>query len=170
MSKRGGKSFEQELRHLYVSPHIADGLLAADPDFAASAKEVRSLIKDQFQKPDDISDEVMLSVIRDALVGSDGKLPCTLLAFDEIQQYIGDEPDRSRQVYEIAEAIAKHLDGRVMLVGTGQAALHDTPLLQKIAGRFPVRLHLSDTDAETVTREMVLLKHPDRIPDREADA
>lgn len=159
-----GKAFDQELRHLYVSPHIAQGLLAADPDFASSAKEVRSLIKEQFQKPDDISDDEMLAVMRDVLVGSDGKLPCTLLAFDEIQQYIADEPDRSRQVYEVAEAMAKHFDGRVLLVGTGQSALHDTPLLQKIAGRFPVRLHLSDTDVETVTREMILLKNPNRLP------
>ena len=39
----------------------------------------------------DITEDEMLSVIRDVLVGSDGKPPCTLLAFDEIQQYIGDE-------------------------------------------------------------------------------
>ncbi len=159
-----GKALDQELRHLYVSPHIAEGLLAADPDFASSAKEVRSLIKEQFHKPDDISDDEMLAVIRDVLVGKDGKLPCTLLAFDEIQQYIGSEGERARQVYELAEALAKHLDGRVLLVGTGQSALHDTPELQKIAGRFPLRLHLSDTDVETVTREMILLKQPDRIP------
>jgi hypothetical protein len=159
-----GKQFDQELRHLYVSPHLAEGLLAADSDFASSAKEVRSLVKEQFHTPDDITDDEMLAVIRDVLVGSDGKLPCTLLAFDEIQQYIADEPDRSRQVYELAEAMAKHVDGRVLLVGTGQSALHDTPLLQKIAGRFPTRLHLSDTDVETVTREMVLLKKPDRVP------
>ena len=159
-----GKTLDQELRHLYVSPHIAEGLLAADPDFAASAKEVKSLIKAQFQRPNDITDDEMLAVIRDVLVGSDGKLPCTLLAFDEIQQYIGDEGERARQVYEVAEALAKHLDGRVLLVGTGQSALHDTQYLQKIAGRFPVRLHLSDTDVETVTREMILLKQPDRVP------
>jgi hypothetical protein len=159
-----GKQLDQELRHLYVSPHLAEGLLAADPHVAASAKEVRSLVKEQFHTPDDITDDEMLAVMRDVMVGSDGKLPCTLLAFDEIQQYIADEPDRSRQVYELAEAMAKHLDGRVLLVGTGQSALHDTPLLQKIAGRFPTRLHLSDTDVETVTREMILLKKPDRVP------
>jgi hypothetical protein len=159
-----GKMFDQELRHLYVSPCIAEGVLAADSNFAPSVKDVRSLIKQQFQTPADITDDEMLAVIRDVLIGSDGKLPCTLLAFDEIQQYIGDEQERSRQVYEIAEAIEKHLDGRVMLVGTGQSALHDTPLLQKIAGRFLVRLHLSDNDVETVTREMILLKHPERMP------
>jgi len=43
-----GKQFDQELRHLYVSPHLAEGLLAADSDFASSAKEVRSLVKEQF--------------------------------------------------------------------------------------------------------------------------
>ena len=35
--------------------------------------------------------------------------------------------------------------------------------MQKIAGRFPVRIHLSDSDVETVTRKMILLKKPDRI-------
>ena len=105
----------------------------------------------------------MLAVMRDVLVGTDGNVPCTLLVFDEVQQYIGDSPERSRQVYEIAEAIEKHLDGRVLLVGTGQSALTDTPLLQKNAGRFPVKIHLSDTDVETVTRKMLLLKKPDRL-------
>jgi hypothetical protein len=151
------------LRHLYVSPHLADGLLIADPEFAPSASQVKGLIKEQFRKPTDITDDEMLAVIRDVLAGPDGKLPCTLFVFDEIQQYIGDSDERSRQVYEIAEAISKHLDGRVLLVGTGQSALTDTPLLQKVAGRFPVRIHLSDTDVETVTRKMILLKKPDRI-------
>jgi len=106
----------------------------------------------------------MIRVMRDVLVGADGSVPCTLLVFDEVQQYIADSSERSRQVYEIAEAIEKHLDGPVLLVGTGQSALTDTPLLQKNAGRFPVKLHLSDTDVETVTRKMLLLKKPDRLP------
>jgi hypothetical protein len=158
-----GKQLEQELRHLYVSPHLADGLLIADPNFAPSASQVKGLIKEQFLKPTDITDDEMLAVIRDVLAGPDGKLPCTLFVFDEIQQYIGDSAERSRQVYEIAEALSKHLDGRVLIVGTGQSALTDTPLLQKVAGRFPVRIHLSDSDVETVTRKMILLKKPDRI-------
>ena len=116
-----GKQFEQELRHLYVSPHLAEGLLVADPHFAPSVSQVKGLIKEQFRKPADITDDEMLAVIRDVLAGPDGKLPCTLFAFDEIQQYIGDSAERSRQVYEIAEAISKHLDGRVLLVGSGQA-------------------------------------------------
>jgi hypothetical protein len=151
------------LRNLYVSPHLADGLLIADPKFASSANQVKGLIKEQFRMPTDISDDEMLAVIRDVLAGPDGKLPCTLFVFDEIQQYIGSEGSRSRQVYEIAEALSKRLDGRILLVGTGQSALHGEPELQKIVSRFPVRIHLSDTDVETVTRKMILLKKPDRI-------
>jgi len=85
-----GKEFDQELRHLYVSPLIAEGLLAADTNFAASAKDVRNLIKEQFHTPADIRDDEMLAVIRDVLVGTDDRVPCTLLVFDEVQQYIGD--------------------------------------------------------------------------------
>ena len=159
-----GRRLDDELWDLYASPVLAEAVLAAYPNFAPSPDQVLTLIANQFPERQDITDDEMLAVMRDVMVGSDGKLPCTLLAFDEIQQYIADEPDRSRQVYELAEAMAKHLDGRVLLVGTGQSALHDTPLLQKIAGRFPTRLHLSDTDVETVTREMILLKKPDRVP------
>ena len=66
--------------------------------------------------------------------------------------------------FELETFVCKGEYQRGLLVGTGQSALHDTPLLQKIAGRFPTRLHLSDTDVETVTREMILLKKPDRVP------
>ena len=47
-----------------------------------------------------------------------------------------------------------------MFVGTGQNALSGTALLQRLQGRFPLSVELQDTDAEQVTREVVLKKKP----------
>ena len=69
----------------------------------------------------------------------------------------------------VAEGIAKHLDGRVLLVGTGQSGVHDTPLLQKIAGRFPTRLCLSDTDADTVTEHLQATQNEKPVLARQLD-
>ena len=52
----------------------------------------------------------------------------------------------------------KQLDSQVMLVGAGQSALTGVRLLNKLMGRFLVRVQLSDTDVETVTRKVLLAK------------
>ncbi|MBA7591827.1 hypothetical protein ES708_33995 [subsurface metagenome] len=48
-------------------------------------------------------------------------------------------------------------------MGTGQNALTDTPLLQKLDDRFTVKVPLTDKDVETVTRKTVLEKKPKAI-------
>ncbi|NMV23134.1 hypothetical protein HKB23_12010, partial [Vibrio parahaemolyticus] len=79
---------------------------------------------------------------------------CTLLILDEAQQYIGESNDRSVLVTEVAEAVSKQLDSHVMIVGAGQSALTDVPLLQKLMDRFTIRVPLSDAEVETVTRKV----------------
>src|SRR5439155_2586733 len=49
-----------------------------------------------------------------------------------------------------------------IVVATGQNALSDTPLLQKLQGDFPVTVELQDKDVEQVTREVVLKKKPSK--------
>lgn len=161
-----GKDWDKELRHLYVSPHIAQALLDVDPDFAPSPKEAKALLKEQFPKVDDVSTEQMVNAIRDALVNG-GKLPLTLIALDEVQQYIGENQARSFLIQEVTETCSKHFGGRLLFVGTGQTALSGTPMLQKLMGRFTVKIELSDTDVETVIRKVILAKKPDRMPEVE---
>ncbi len=43
------------------------------------------------------------------------------------------------------------------------SALIATPTLQKLTGRFSVPVALSDTDVETVVREVVLRKKPEHV-------
>jgi len=88
-----GKELAEELTHLYVSPVIADSLLEAYPGFARSPAEARSLLKAQFPKVDDISDDEFLATLEDVLElqsETPGKLPLALLVFDELQQFLGE--------------------------------------------------------------------------------
>lgn len=161
-----GKDFRSELNNLYVSPVIARALLAAMPSLAASEADVRQLLRAQFpQRTTDISTGEFLDVARQALLfaGKDGKMPLALLVLDEVQQYIGVVHDRSVLISEVAEAVEKQLDCRVMIVGAGQSALSAAPNLERLLDRFTVRVPLSDVDVEMVTRKVLLLKAPEHL-------
>lgn len=153
-----GKTLESELDHLYVSPVLAEAVLGADPTFASSTKEARHTIRTQFPVVDDVSTEEFIRTIRQ-VIANDGRIPCTLIVLDEIQLFIADSAHRSTDVQEVAEALCKQLDSRVLLIGAGQTALAGgVPLLQRLRGRFTIPVELSDTDVETVTRRVVLQK------------
>ncbi len=157
-----GKDFFGELHDLYVSPILAKAVLDADRDFAADIKKARATLLAQFPVVDDISTNEFIRLTREVLsVG--GKVPSTVIVLDEIQLFIGNDPDRSRDVQEIAEALCKQLDSRVLLIGAGQTALAgNIPLLQRLNGRFTIPVELSDSDVETVTRRVVLAKKADK--------
>jgi len=162
-----GKAFDREITNLYVSPVIAASLLDAYPDFASSPAEARSLLKAQYPNVDDISDDEFLQTLEYVLeLQSDtpGKLPLTLLIFDELQQFLGEDAGRTLQVQTVVEACSARFGSRLLFVGTGQAALQATPQLSKLQGRFTVRVMLSDTDVDRVVREVVLRKAPDKVP------
>ncbi len=163
-----GKSWAGELNNLYVSKLIPPAVLVCDPKFAADDAEARRIIQTQFPRQQgDITTKQFLDAFRRVLkfAGRDGRAPCTLLILDEVQQYIGDSTERSMMVTEVAEAVSKELNGQVMVVGAGQSALNSTSLLQKLMDRFTVRVPLSDTDVETVTRKVLLQKKPKAVSD-----
>jgi len=161
-----GRALRAELNDLYVSPVLHDALAEVDPGYA-DRRAARETLREQFPQRDDITTGEFLSLVREVLA-VDGKLPCVLIALDEIQLYVGDSHERATQVIEVAEAVSKQLDSRVLLVGAGQTALSATPLLQKLRDRFTVPVELSDADVESVTRKVLLDKKPDRIAEVEA--
>lgn len=154
-----GKTLEQELPHLYVSPVIAKALIKILPGFAASEAEARSLLKTQFPQVQDVSNDEMTAAIKEAL-SVDGKFPLTLVVLDEVQQYIGDDAHKAYQVQEVTETCCKHFSGKLLFVATGQTALSGMPNLQRLMGRFPLSVMLSDADVEHVIREIILAKKP----------
>lgn len=158
-----GKDFLRELQDLYVSPLLAKALLAADPAFATDEKQVRPTLRAQYPGVNDITTAEFIQTIREAL-STDGQIPCTIIVLDEVQLYIGGEEMRSTDVQEVAEALCKQTDSRVLLIGAGQTALAGSmPLLQRLRGRFTIPVELSDLDVETVTRRVVLAKKADKI-------
>lgn len=162
-----GKPFYREINNLYVSPLIADSLCDAYPGFAGSAAEARSLLKAQFPKVDDISDDEFLQTLEYVLElqsEAPGKLPLALIIFDELQQFIGEDAGKTLQVQTVVEACSARFGSRLLFVGTGQAALEATPQLSKLQDRFTVRVMLSDTDVDRVVREVVLRKAPKQEP------
>lgn len=162
-----GRDFRSELSDLYVSPLLAKALLDADPSFAGSEREARAALREQFPRKDDISTEEFTEALQDALANEDG-MPCTAIILDEVQQYIGDDAQRSFVVQEAVETCSKRFGDRVLFVGTGQTALSGTPALQRLQGRFTVNVELSDNDVETVIRRVVLAKRSDLLGDLQA--
>lgn len=161
-----GKQWTAELNNLYVSGLIARALIACDPNFAASEADTRHTLRAQFPpRTTDITTEEFLATFKRTLrlVGKEGRLPCTILVLDEVQQYIGDSNDRSTLVTEVTEAISKQLDSHVLVVASGQSALTATPKLQKLTDRYTVRVQLSDQDVEAVIRQVLLQKKPASI-------
>ena len=159
--QKAGRDFAYELLHLYVSSALAKALLSADSSFAANEAAAKAALDRQFGEQEDISNQDVVTAVRSALsVG--GKFPCTLIVLDEVQQFIGDNSDRTYIIQEVTETLSKELGGRLMFVATGQSALTGTPQLQKLRDRFSIGVQLSDIDVETVIRKIVLLKKPDK--------
>jgi hypothetical protein len=160
--KAAGKDFYGELHDLYVSPILAKAVLDADPSFSSDLKAARAALRAQFPVVEDISTNYFIRLAREVL-SVDKQIPCTVIVLDEIQLFIGSDPGRSTDVQEVAEALCKQLDSRVLLIGAGQTALAGSvPLLQRLTGRFTIHIELSDSDVETVTRRVVLAKKADK--------
>lgn len=170
-----GKDFEHELENLYVSPPLHQALLDALPGFAPSRPEVGRSLREQFPSaPGDVGDDDLVESLdavlrlKAAEAGFPGKRPLTLIVFDELQQFIGDDSARTLQVQQVVEACSARFGSSLLFLGTGQAQLQGTPQLQKLQGRFTVRVMLSDADVERVVREVVLRKDQTKIPQLEA--
>ena len=161
-----GKTLNHELRNMYVSPVLAESLLVAIPGLASGPPDVRTLLREQYPNVSDISDTDLHSAIVDllSLQSTDpGKSPLTLLVFDELQQFIGSDPQRTLHVQNVVEACAARFGSHLLFVGTGQSALQANTELSKLQGRFSIRVTLSDIDVVKVVREVVLRKTPDKI-------
>jgi len=164
--EEAGKSVDNELRNLYVSPVLAQSLIDSGATFGETPAAVSKALQTQFPSPDDIGNDEMLDVFEQVLQSQssrDGKLPLTLVVLDEMQQYINDDNARALNVQDLVEGCSSRFGSQVLVVATGQSALTANPTLQKLIDRFSVTVALSDTDVETVVRKVVLRKKPDTM-------
>jgi len=153
------------LNDMYVSPVLAHAIGQHVAGF--DAVQAKALLLAQFPHVTDVNDEETQTVTEAVLklVKSRGKIPLTLIVLDEVQQFIGDSVERALQVQLLTELISKRFGGRLLLVATGQSAMGATPQLERIRGRFPLPLELSNADVNNVIRQVVLRKKPDRMAD-----
>ncbi len=157
-----GKEFDHELRNMYVSPVLAEALIAAGAEFGTSAADVSAALRTQYPTVSDLGNDEMLDTFEDVLRlqsnSPDGKLPLTLIVLDEMQQYINEDNSKAEHVQHIVEGCSARFDSRVLVVATGQSDLTANATLQKLIDRFAVNVALSDTDVEAVVRKVVLRK------------
>jgi hypothetical protein len=167
--ERRGKSLAKELNNLYVSPPLAQSLLEAVPDYAAGVGEAHTLLAQQYPNRDEITNDEFLAAVEDVLAlrsTAPDRLPCALLVFDELQQFLAGDLRRIAEVQQSVEACSSRFGSKLLFVATGQAALGSTPELQRLQDRFAVAVTLSDSDVEKVVRGVVLRKVPDKIGTR----
>ena len=157
--KQGKCTLAEEVGNMNYSVALAEALVSADPKYG-TVQNAQEAIRAGFP---DISSPTMAQALDfiGQVFGHEGKLPCTLLVVDEVQQFIGEKIQRAMDVQEIAEHCCTKLNQRLLLVGTGQSALNSTPSLQRLQARFAVRVQLSDADVEGVIRKTVLHKKPE---------
>ena len=161
-----GRKLDNELRNMYVSPSLAQSLSEVIPEFPNDSAQVHGMLREQYPNVSDISDDELHTSIEEVLSlqsTTENKMPLTLLVLDEIQQFIGNDPERTLHVQSIVEACSKRFGSRLLFVGTGQSAMQANTELAKLQGRFSIQVTLSDVDVEKVVREVVLRKASDKV-------
>jgi hypothetical protein len=152
-----GFDWDEELDNFYVAEGLHDALVRAKPNLFTSPASCVETLNNLYPYVQDVSSDDMLKAIRQTLT-KDGKFPLTLVVLDEVQQYIGEDSERSNSVQEAVEACCKNIGGKLLFIGTGQTAVTGTSNLKKLEGRFTIRVELSDADVDAVIRQVILAK------------
>lgn len=160
--EKNGFNWQEELDNFYVAEGLHEALVEAKPKLFSSPSACVDTLNNLYPYVQDVSNDHMIKAIRQA-VTKEGKVPLTLIVLDEVQQYIGSDPQRSHDVQEAVEACCKNIGGKLLFIGTGQTAVTGTPNLKRLEGRFTVRIELSDADVDAVIRKVILAKKPNAI-------
>ncbi len=158
--EKGGLDWNEELDNFYVAEGLHGALVRVKPTLFTSPAACVETLNNLYPYVQDVSSADMLKAMRQALTRN-GKFPLTLIVLDEVQQYIGEESQRSMDVQEAVEACCKSFGGKLLFIGTGQTAVTGTSNLKKLEGRFTVRVELSDADVDAVIRQVILAKKPE---------
>jgi hypothetical protein len=158
--EQGGHDWNEELDNFYVAEGLHAALVKAKPNLFTSTSSCVDTLNNLYPYVQDVSSADMIRAIKQALI-QDGKFPLTLIVIDEVQQYIGEDSQRSIDVQETVEACSKNIGAKMLFIGTGQTAVNGTSNLKKLEGRFTVRVELSDEDVDAVIRKVILAKKPE---------
>ena len=157
-----GYDWEEEIANLYVAEGLHKALVKRKPNVFPSQTMCAEILYNQYPYVKDVSNDEMVKAIQKSL-SKDKKFPLTLIVLDEVQQFIGEDMQRSIEVQETVEACCKNVGGKLLFIGTGQTAVTATSNLKKLEGRFTVRIELSDNDVDAVVRKVILAKRAESI-------
>lgn len=160
--EESGHDWQEELDNFYVAEGLHEALVKVKPNLFSSSQICVETLLNKYPNAQDVGNDDMIAAIKGALAPG-GKFPLTLVVLDEVQQFIGSNSDRSIEVQEMIESCCKRIGGKLMVIGTGQTAVTGTANLKKLEGRFTTRVELSDADVESVIRQVILAKKPDKI-------
>lgn len=162
--EQNGYEWDEELDNFYVAEGLHEALVKAKPKLFSSPASCLESLNNLYPYVQDVSNDEMLKAMRQALI-HEGKFPLTLIVLDEVQQYIGEDSQRSIDVQEAVEACCKNIGGKILFIATGQTAVTGTSNLKKLEGRFTIRVELSDADVDAVIRQVILAKKPEaKVP------
>ncbi|MFQ5472308.1 MAG: hypothetical protein ACE5FA_05410, partial [Dehalococcoidia bacterium] len=111
-----------------------------------------------------------------AAAGDPERPPRLIFILDEVGQFIGTDGQKLLELQSIAHEFATQGRGKLWLVVTAQAKLHELIAgvkeieldFGKIGDRFDTRLTLTAEDVEKVLEGRILKKRPERSPDIKA--
>lgn len=161
--ENNGHDWNEELDNFYVAEGLHEALCEVKPNLFSSPVSCVETLNNLYPYVQDVSSDDMIKTIKAAL-SNNGKFPLTLIVLDEVQQYIGEDSQRSIDVQEAVEACCKNIGGKLLFIGTGQTAVTGTSNLKKLEGRFTVRIELSDADVDAVIRQVILAKKAESLP------
>lgn len=160
----GGHDLTKALAGFHLDVPLSEAIMAEIPHQASSPAELRAGFKAQFPDAKSLTVDDTVTLLRDVLTHlGNGVIPPTLVVLDEVQQFIDDDGARAIDVQRVVEAVTSQLEGRVLVVATGQQDVTATAVLQKIQDRFSVKVHLASQDVDTVVRRVLLRKDPTAV-------
>lgn len=157
-----GYDWDDEVDNFPISEGLYQALCEVKPRIFSLSLPAIEVMPQLYPIVSDVSNDEMIKTIRQAL-NRKGKLPLTLIVLDEVQQYIGEDSQRSIDVQEVVESCCKNIGGKLLFIGTGQTAITGTSNLKKLEGRFTVRIELTDADVDAVIRKVIIAKKADAI-------
>lgn len=192
VEKRVGRPWTEEREDfLFIRPTVAEALQAVVPEAYRSREEAlaaldmveqsqRLTVSDLVQRLVGYVDELTQAGNPDAPPPGRGRgaerPPRLVFIMDEIGQFIGTDGQKLLELQSIAEAFGTQGRGRLWIIVTAQARLHEiiggAGALEadfgKIGDRFDTRLALTDDDVEMVLEGRILKKKEERISDIQA--
>lgn len=181
VKKRVGRPWTEERDdYLFIRSTVAEVLQAVAPEAYRSREEALAALEmvDRGQRltVSDLAQRLVDYVDELAATGDPERPPRLVFIMDEMGQFIGTDGQKLLELQSIAEEFATKGRGKLWLIVTAQAKLHELIAgvkaieadFGKIGDRFDTRLALTAEDVEKVLEGRILKKKDERVPDIQA--